>query len=260
MDSKSKKIRPLIIAGNWKMYKTIDEAAAFVKELIPLIENCDAGVYLSVPFTAIHPTAKLIEELGASVIIGAQNMSDATKGAFTGEVAAAMLKDAGAQFVILGHSERRHIFGEDDSFINKKVRRALSENLEPIVCVGETLEERESGRVEERLQAQIEGSLAGVSSEEMSRVILAYEPVWAIGTGKVAKEEDAEKAHHFIRELIGKKWGQDVADGIKILYGGSAKPDNAASLLAEPDVDGLLVGGASLAPESFSQIVKAFPG
>lgn len=260
MPKKSKKTRPVIIAGNWKMYKTIEEAAAFVKTLVPLIEGSKAKVYLSAPFTAIYPTAKLVEELKAPVVIGAQNMNDAREGAFTGEVAASMLKNAGARFVILGHSERRQIFGEDDTFINKKVRRALSEGLEPILCVGETLEERENGKAYEVLQKQIEGSLAEVSAEAMSSMILAYEPVWAIGTGKVAKEKDAEDAHHFLRELVQNRWGKEAAQGIKILYGGSVKPDNAANLLVEADVDGLLVGGASLAPESFSRIVNAFSG
>ncbi len=245
-----------VIAGNWKMYKTIDEATAFVETLTPLIGESQARVYLAVPYTAIRPAEERVEKLGAPIVIGAQNMNDASEGAFTGEIAARMLKDAGAHFVILGHSERRHLFGESNSFINKKVKRAIKEGLQPILCVGETLEQREKGETEDLLKKQILGSLEGVSSEELSTMILAYEPVWAIGTGKVAHPDDAQKAHAHIRGVIAEAWTQDVADQLVIQYGGSVKPDNASDLLAQPDVDGLLVGGASLSAEEFSEIIN----
>ena len=244
--------RPTVIAGNWKMYKTIEEATTFVETLPPLVGKSQAAVYLAVPFTALHAVASL----KGPFTIGAQNMHDAAEGAFTGEVSGAMLREAGAHFVILGHSERRHIFHESNAFINKKVKRALKEGLEPIVCVGETLEAHEAGETEAVLKDQLLGSLEGLSPEEVVKLIIAYEPVWAIGTGKVAHPDDAEAAHKYIRRVIGEKWGEKVAEGLVIQYGGSVKPDNAAALLIKSDVDGLLVGGASLSAESFSQIIK----
>lgn len=248
--------RPLIITGNWKMYKTIDEAKRFIETLAPLIVKSQAKVYLAVPFTALFPSVELVKSLHAPLVIGAQNMNDASEGAFTGEIAGRMLKGAGAQFVILGHSERRRFFHETDAYINKKVKRALKDNLQPIVCIGETLEQKEQGMTETTLQEQIQNTFEGITSEQMKSIILAYEPVWAIGTGKVATPEDAEKVHLFCREFIGERWGKDVADTILIHYGGSVKPENAQALLAEPNIDGLLVGGASLSPETFSQIVN----
>lgn len=252
--------RPTIIAGNWKMYKTIEEATQFVKTLSPLIEKSQATVFLAVPFTAIHPAAEEVKQLGCSIIVGAQNMNDATEGAFTGEVAAKMLLDAGAQFVILGHSERRHIFHESDVFINRKIKRALKDGLQPVLCIGETLEQREAGQTEEVLKSQILGSLEGLTEKDLSKLILAYEPVWAIGTGKVAHPQDAQSAHEFCRSVIAENWGQEVANGLVIQYGGSVKPENAANLLAQEDVDGLLVGGASLSAHSFSQIINSYQG
>ncbi len=256
MPRKSNSSRPTVIAGNWKMYKTIDEAKAFVETLAPLIGKSQATVYLAVPFTAIQPAAKYAEELGAPITIGAQNMNDASEGAFTGEIAARMLKDAGAHFVILGHSERRHIFQETNAFINKKVKRALEDSLQPILCVGETLDQREAGETEAVLKEQLTGSLEGVLPEELVKMIIAYEPVWAIGTGKVAHPDDAQSAHAFIRGVIEEGWGKEAADRIVIQYGGSVKPENADDLLAQPDVDGLLVGGASLSADSFSKIIN----
>jgi len=248
--------RSTVIAGNWKMYKTIDEAKAFVETLAPLIEKSQATVYLAVPFTAIHATAQLVKALDAPIVIGAQNMNDATEGAFTGEIAARMLKDAGAQFVILGHSERRHIFNESNDFINKKVKRALEDAIQPILCIGETLTQREEGETEAVLREQLLGSLEGVSSDALLKMLVAYEPVWAIGTGKVAHPDDAQAAHAHVRGVLAENWGDEVANQIVIQYGGSVKPDNAADLLSKPDVDGLLVGGASLSADSFSKIIN----
>jgi len=248
--------RSTVIAGNWKMYKTIDEANAFVETLAPLIEMSQATVYLAVPFTAIYSTVQLVEKLGSSIVIGAQNMNDVSEGAFTGEIAARMLKEVGAQFVILGHSERRHIFHESDALINKKVKRAFQEDIQPILCIGETSEQREEGETEAVLKEQILTSLEGVSSEDMHQLILAYEPVWAIGTGKVAQPDDVQAAHAYVRGVIAENWGKDVADQLVIQYGGSVKSENALDLLSQPDVDGFLVGGASLCAESFSKIIN----
>lgn len=241
-----------MITGNWKMYKTVDEALEFVKTLAPLLGESQARVGLAVPFTAIAPLAALVRELGSSISIGGQNMHDQDEGAFTGEISARMLRDVGARFVILGHSERRHHFHESNSFINRKVKSALQAGLDVILCVGETLEERESGHEESVLEEQLMKSLEGVKNLE--RVAIAYEPVWAIGTGKVASGEDAQKVHAFCRALVAKHWpGADVT----IQYGGSVKPENAAALLQQPDIDGLLVGGASLKPDSFAKIAAA---
>ncbi len=252
--------RPVIIAGNWKMYKTIDESVNYIETLTPLISKSQATVYLAVPFTAISRAAQKAKELEAPLKIGAQNMNDATEGAFTGEIAARMLVDAGAEFVILGHSERRHLFQETDALINKKVKRALSSKLPAIVCVGETLEERTEGRFDEVLKQQILQSLKGLTAKMVGSLILAYEPVWAIGTGKVAQPEDAAAAHQFCRAVIAEKWGEKTAGKLPILYGGSVKPENAADLISQDNVDGLLVGGASLDPQSFSQIINSYQG
>jgi len=256
----SQKQRPVVIAGNWKMYKTIEEATGYVETLTPLIQKSQGSVYLAVPFTAIYPAAQKIKELKSSIQVGAQNMNDAGEGAFTGEIAAKMLLDAGAHFVILGHSERRHIFQEDDALINRKVKRAIESGLQPILCVGETLEQREKGLMEEVLKGQILNSLKGIRAKSVSKMILAYEPVWAIGTGKVAEPMDAQTAHHFCRGIVAERWGEETAKQLTIQYGGSVKPDNAADLLAQEDIDGLLVGGASLSPQSFSQIINAYQG
>lgn len=247
--------RPTVIAGNWKMYKTIVEARSFVETLAPLIQNSQAEVYLSVPFTAIYPTAQRVRELKAPIVIGAQNMNDASQGAFTGEIAGKMVKEAGASFVILGHSERRRIFYEVDDLINKKVLRALQEDIQPLLCIGETLEEREKNQVEEVLRRQLEKDLHSLSKDALSRIMIAYEPVWAIGTGKVATPENIQSAHHFCRQVLSELWGDELAQKIAILYGGSVKPDNVADIIVLPDVSGFLVGGASLKPEEFNQII-----
>lgn len=249
--------RPVVITGNWKMYKTIEEACLFVKTLAPLIENSQARVYLAVPFTALFPIAQLVEKLEVPLTIGAQNMHDAREGAFTGEIAGKMIKEAGGRFVILGHSERRHLFKETNDFINKKVKRALEEDLIPVVCIGETLEQRDKKLTESVLETQILESLKGLTVKDCLKIILAYEPVWAVGTGVVATTQEAQKAHAFCRQIIAEKWEKKVADQIIIQYGGSVKPDNAAELLSGQDIDGLLVGGASLSAETFSQIANA---
>lgn len=245
--------RQHVIAGNWKMYKTIQETEAYVRELTPLVADSDVSVFLSVPFTAIRSASEAAK--GSNIHIGAQNMNDASEGAFTGEIAGTMLVEAGANFVIIGHSERRHIFGESDAFINRKVKRALDDGLIPILCIGETLEQRDSGSTEAILKEQLSQSLADIQSDQMSKILIAYEPVWAIGTGKTATPDHAQEVHVFIRETIKELWGEDDADKTTIMYGGSVKPNNARHLMEQPDIDGLLVGGASLTVESFSHIV-----
>jgi len=246
--------RQYVIAGNWKMYKTGKEAQAFIEQLAPLVKDSTSSVYLSVPYTAIQSAAE--KAAGTNVIIGAQNMNDASEGAFTGEISAEMLKDAGAQFVILGHSERRLYFNETNEFINKKIKKALSDDIQPILCIGESLEQRESGQANDVLQEQIRESLKSINAEDFSKVILAYEPVWAIGTGKTATPEIAQETHAFCRKVIADIWGDDVAENIVIQYGGSVKPGNVDVLMAQEDIDGALVGGAALEPESFAQIVN----
>ncbi len=234
----------MIIAGNWKMHKTGQEAANYIEMLAPLLKESQVEVLLAVPFTAIETAAKAAE--GTPIVVGAQNMNDASEGAFTGEIAVSMLREAGAQFVLLGHSERRHIFHETNLFINKKVKKALAGGIRPLLCIGETYEERESGRAEEVLDEQLNESLREV--DDLQDLILAYEPVWAIGTGHTATPEMAEERHAYLRERIGDQL---------ILYGGSVKPANAGELVAQLNIDGLLVGGASLDPETFSQVVQS---
>lgn len=244
-------LRPSIIAGNWKMYKTIEEACSFIKTIGEILPTIDAEVLLAVSFTALKPCIETAEKMNLK--IGAQNMNDATEGAFTGEIAARMLQDVGAQFVLLGHSERRKLFHEDDTFINRKVLRALEAHILPILCVGETFEEREDGKTEEVLSRQLQEGLNGV--EGVSKLYIAYEPVWAIGTGRAATAEIAEEAHAFIRRTLQELYGEEFAQKVVILYGGSVSPDNADSFLKEEDVDGLLIGSASLKTESFAKIL-----
>ncbi len=245
--------RTPVITGNWKMYKTIEEAVSFVKGLIPLIQDAPAKVYIAVPYTAIRPAAD--EAQDSSIVIGAQNMNDATEGAFTGEIAAKMLTDAGAKFVILGHSERRRLFNETNAFIHRKLEKALSEGLQPILCIGETAQERKEGKTEEVLKQQLEESLGSIRGDQMATTILAYEPVWAIGSGQPALPEEAQAMHHFCRHWISEKWGEEVAQQVIIQYGGSVQPKHAKNYMDQPDVDGLLVGGASLTLESFNQTI-----
>lgn len=246
--------RPLIIAGNWKMYKTIDESIGYIKNLLKTLDGTASRIFLAVPFTVIKTAADLCK--GTPVVVGAQNMNDAAEGAFTGEIAGRMLKEAGAQFVILGHSERRTAFGETDLVINRKVKRALADGLIPLLCIGETAAERSAGQTELVLTRQLEADLAGIDAIAENSLILAYEPVWAIGSNHAATPEIAQTAHALCRRFLEGKFGQEIAQRISILYGGSAKPENACALLEQPDIDGLLVGSASLDPESFSLIAQ----
>lgn len=244
----------VIIAGNWKMYKTNIEAAAFIRSLKEKIAAAKAQVFLAVPFTAISTAAK--EAAGSNIHIGAQNMNDASEGAFTGEIAAKMLLDAGASFVLLGHSERRRYFNEDNAFINRKVLRALKEGLKVILCVGESYDERESAKTDEVVQAQLKECLQDVEVGQIERLIIAYEPLWAIGTGVNATPSVAEEEFVKIRKSLEERFGDDAGKKISLLYGGSVNPANAASFIEEPNIDGLLVGGASLNIDTFDQIVN----
>lgn len=251
------KDREVVIAGNWKMYKTIEESVSFIKELISKSEKVTSSVYLAVPYTAISAASQAAKK--SFVHIGAQNMSDAPEGAFTGEISGKMLADAGAQFVILGHSERRHLFGESSELINRKIKAALHLGIQPILCVGETLQEREENRAVHVLQDQLEKSLSDVSEEELRTLLIAYEPVWAIGTGRTATPEQAEEMHAFCRKFLEKKWGVDAAESVSILYGGSVKPENTKALMEQKNIDGVLVGGASLSVDSFNKIIHYQP-
>jgi triosephosphate isomerase (TIM) len=246
--------RQKVICGNWKMYKTLEEATSFVKSLAPLVSESQVLVYLAVPFTVIAAAAH--EAKNTSIVIGAQNMCDAQEGAFTGEIAGKMLKDAGASFVILGHSERRRYFSETDELINKKVHRAIKDELQPIVCIGESLEEKAAGQTEETLECQLQGALGDLSESDASNLIIAYEPLWAIGTGQTATPEIVQKVHACCRAWAASKWGEEVGGKLLILYGGSVKPENISDLMAEPDVDGALVGTASLKLDLFSKIIR----
>lgn len=249
--------RPCIIAANWKMYKTLHESKDFMRAVLPKLSGVQAEVLIAAPFTSIAAVAAMAEE--SSVQIGAQNMNDASEGAFTGEVAAKMVKDAGATFVILGHSERRKLFGESSELVNLKLKRSFEEGLRPIVCIGETKEDRMSGKIEEVLGDQLSKSLSGLNPDQAKQVVLAYEPVWAIGTGDVATPKQAQETQKFCREWVQKTFGEEVASRMPILYGGSVKGSNAKELLEMEDIDGALVGGASLKPDSFLEIVQAVP-
>lgn len=231
------------------MYKTAQEAREFILELAPHVAHAHIQVFLAVPFTALH--AATLAARGTSLVIGAQNMHDAPEGAFTGEISCRMLLDVGARFVLLGHSERRGYFHESNSFLNRKIKRALLDGLQPVLCVGETQEEREQGRTEQVLTSQLKEGLEGLKKEELSKIAIAYEPVWAIGTGKTATPEMAQAAHHFCRALLTKLGAADLP----ILYGGSVKPETIAGLMQMPDIDGALVGGASLNASTFAKII-----
>ncbi len=248
------KRRP-IIAGNWKMNKITVEAHDLANKLVHAVRDVKGrDVVLAPPFTALMTVAEVIRETG--VALSAQNMFWEDRGAYTGEISAEMLLDSGCKYVIIGHSERRQYFGETDETVNKKARKALVKGLLPIVCVGETLAERESGKVNQVIERQVNGALTGISADEMKRVVIAYEPVWAIGTGKTATPQQANEVHSLIREKVKVLYGPDVAESLRIQYGGSVTPDNISSLMAMPDIDGALVGGASLKAESFAAIVK----
>jgi triosephosphate isomerase len=248
-------MRKKVIAANWKMYKIPAQAQEFVQAFLPLVVNhdrdeivlCPSDTSLSVVIAAVS---------GSNVAVGAQNMYFADEGAFTGETSPLMLKAINTTHVIIGHSERRQYFGETDETVNKKLLAALKHELKPIVCIGEVLAERESGKTEEVLLRQIRKALDGVVAPQCEPIVIAYEPVWAIGTGKTATPQMAAEAHAIVRKEIATVLGQDTADAMRILYGGSVKPENATALMSEPEIDGALVGGASLDPQSFAKIVK----
>ena len=249
------KERKLIIAGNWKMNKTVAEALDLVGDLkIDLANVKEVDIVVCPPYTALSEVSKAI--LDSNLRLGAQNMSENNVGAFTGEIAAVMLKEFSVRYVILGHSERRQYQKESDELISKKAQAVHAASLKPIVCVGETLAEREGNQTEKVLEKQVRGSLAGITKEQIAETIIAYEPVWAIGTGKTATTAQAQEAHAFIRSLLTKLYDEAAARRVRIQYGGSVKPANARELMSQPDVDGALVGGASLEPRSFSDIIK----
>jgi triosephosphate isomerase (TIM) len=249
-------LRKKFIAGNWKMNKTSADGVTLVRDIVTAIgKQADIDVVVCPPFTALESVAKALE--GSNVKLGAQNMHHEASGAFTGEISPAMLRAIFATYVILGHSERRTYFHESDEFINKKVLAALKNQLRPILCVGETLAEREAGSTLKVVQTQTERGLEGVSKEQAATLVVAYEPVWAIGTGKVATTEQAQEVHAFIRGLLVKLFGDAVAQKVRILYGGSMKPANAPELLAQKDIDGGLIGGAALEARSFVDLVNA---
>src|SRR5262244_4522256 len=249
------KERKLIIAGNWKMNKTVSEALTLMQDLkIELANIMTVDIAVCPPFTALSEVAKAVR--GSNIRLGAQNMSEHVAGAYTGEIAADMLKELGVRYVILGHSERRQYQKESDELISKKAQAAHAASLRPIVCVGEALAEREAGQTEKVLETLVRGSTKGLSKEQMIETIIAYEPVWAIGTGKTATTVQAQGAHAFIRGLLVKLFDENVARRVRVQYGGSVKPSNARELMSQPDVDGALVGGASLEAKSFVEIVK----
>lgn len=249
-------MRKPVIAGNWKMYKLLDEAVDTALALKPLVANAvHCEVVIAPVFTALKTVADRVE--GSNVEVAAQDCAGQSGfGAHTGEVSPAMLKDVGCRYVIIGHSERRQFYGETDESVNRKTRAALESGLVAIVCVGEHLAEREEGEAESVVKSQLTGSLAGLTVSDMERIIIAYEPVWAIGTGKTATPEQAQEMHGHIRRTVAEIHGENVAVGVRVLYGGSVKPDNISSLMAQQDIDGALVGGASLDAESFAAIVN----
>lgn len=251
-------MRTPMIAGNWKLHKTLDEAASLINELKPAVaDNDKVEVVVGPVFTAL---AKAVESAsGSNIKVAAQNCYPEPSGAFTGEVSAPMLKDAGCAYVIIGHSERRQLFGESDEFINSKSHAVLGEGLGLILCIGETLEERESDQMFDVLRRQVRFGLKGLTTEQMKNVVVAYEPVWAIGTGVTASDEQAQEAHAFIRALLAEIFDQQTGEATRILYGGSVKPGNVDGLMSQPDVDGALVGGASLKAEDFARIVNFEP-
>jgi triosephosphate isomerase len=249
------KERKLIIAGNWKMNKTVAEARDFCRGLKNEVATCkEVDIVVCPPFTALSEVSAAI--LNTVIRLGAQNMSENNFGAYTGEIAAGMLKEFSVRYVILGHSERRQYQKESDALISKKALAAHGASLKPIVCIGETLAEREGGQMEKVLETQVRGSLAGLTPEQMEETVVAYEPVWAIGTGKTATTAQAQEAHAFIRKQVAGMFNETVARRVRIQYGGSVKASNARELMSQPDVDGALVGGASLDDRSFSDIIK----
>ena len=250
-------MRKKIIAANWKMNMTQSESEAFITTFLREIGDFDeVEIVVIPPFTVLPKVAELLTQ-SQNVKLGAQNMYWERSGAFTGEISPALLRDLFVRFVVLGHSERRALFGETDEIVNRKVRAAHEAVLRPIVCIGETLQQRERGDVQKVLSSQLRGSLANLEAKELQETVIAYEPVWAIGTGKTATAEQAQEAHAFIRGTLAEMSDEPTAEKIRIQYGGSVKPDNARTLMSQPDIDGALVGGASLDPRSFAQIVQA---
>lgn len=248
-------MRRPFIAGNWKMYKDVPEAVALAEDLKQRLSdagNVDVGVCVNA--IALQAVAQVLKD--TPIVVGAQNLYWKDEGAFTGEVSAKMILSAGATAVIIGHSERRHVFGETNEHVRNKVDAALAAGLAPILCVGELLDEREAGRTEDVVRSHVESALSGRSADDVRKVTIAYEPVWAIGTGKTATPEQAQDVHAFIRGLIASGWDKALADEVRIQYGGSVKADNAAGLMAKPDIDGALVGGASLKGDAFEGIVR----
>ena len=247
-------MRRPIIAGNWKMNKTQAEARELINELLPLVKDAEAEVAICVPFTNLELAVELTK--GTNIKVGAQNVHFAKSGAYTGEISADMLKELGVEYVIIGHSERRQYFGETDETVNLRSKAAIANGLKPIICVGELKEERVSGKTEEVVKTQTIGALKDFDEEMMKSVVIAYEPVWAIGTGLTATNEQANETIGYIRKVVAEILGQKVADEVRIQYGGSMNPTNAKELMAMPEIDGGLIGGASLKAENFSKVVK----
>ncbi len=250
-------MRRKVIAGNWKMNNDLTGSKDLINKLVQELKNekYNCEVIICPPFTSLAEAGNLLK--GSSIMLGAQNMHEEESGAFTGEISASMIKSTGSRYVILGHSERRTIFKESDQLINKKLKAALKNGLKPIFCIGETLEEREKNITNDVLKRQVTVGLDGTSETELKDIIIAYEPVWAIGTGRTATPAQAEDAHNFIRNLIKEKYSKNAAENIIIQYGGSVKPDNSGELLSQPDIDGALVGGACLKADSFIAIIKS---
>ncbi|HNX60935.1 MAG TPA: triose-phosphate isomerase [Spirochaetota bacterium] len=248
--------RRKIIAGNWKMYKKHDEAVELVKGLINGKGDIK-GREMAIFVPAVHAREAASLTAGKGIDVGMQNMYTKSEGAFTGENSPVMVKDAGCRYILIGHSERRHVFGEKDELLNEKVKAAYEFGLEPMLCIGELLEEYEAGKSKEVCKNQLVADLKGITADQMKVMTIAYEPVWAIGTGKVATPEIAQSVHAYVRSVLADLYGKEIADMVPVLYGGSAKPENAAGLLSQPDIDGLLVGGASLKADSFIAIAKA---
>ena len=249
-------MRTKIVAGNWKMNKNPSEAAALIDGIKALVKDVNGvEVVVCPPFTDLKDAAAACA--GSNVALGAQNVAWAESGAFTGEIAASMLKDLGVKFVIIGHSERRQYFGETDATVNARLKAALAAGLSPIVCVGETLEERESGKMAEVIVRQVKEGLKDLAAADIAKIVIAYEPVWAIGTGKTATPNEAQEVHALIRQTLAEIAGAAVAETVRIQYGGSMKPANAKELMSKPDIDGGLIGGAALKADSFAEIVKA---
>ncbi|MFI3296629.1 MAG: triose-phosphate isomerase [bacterium] len=249
-------MRKNIVTGNWKMNKTLQEGVALATELKSIVTNPNCGVVIGTPFIHLATVAELLN--GSPIAVAAENCADHESGAYTGEVSAAMVASTGAEYCIIGHSERRAYYGETYEILREKTQLALANNLTPIFCIGEVKEEREANRQNEVVAEQLTGSVFNLSAEEFGKVVLAYEPVWAIGTGLTATPEQAQEIHAFIRSLVAEQYGAEVADNTTILYGGSCNASNAASLFANPDIDGGLIGGASLKAADFNAIISAF--